>query len=85
MLAAIIVMAVFVIVVQQIEGNVVAPKIQGNATGIHPIVIMFALLACNQIWGPLGMLISTPIAIIFKTLFSEVHRYLVSDGGAERA
>ncbi len=78
-----IAVAVFVIVVQQIEGNVVAPKIQGNATGIHPIVIMFALLACNQIWGPLGMLISTPIAIIFKTLFSEVHKYLVSDKGAE--
>ena len=71
--------AIFVLVVQQLEGNIAAPKIQGDATGIHPITIMFALLACNVLWGPLGMLISTPIAIIVKAILSEVHSFLVSD------
>ena len=71
--------AIFVLVVQQLEGNIAAPKIQGDATGIHPITIMFALLACNVLWGPLGMLISTPIAIIVKAILSEVHNFLVSD------
>lgn len=74
-----IAVAIFVLAVQQVEGNIAAPKIQGDATGIHPITIMFALLACNVLWGPLGMLISTPIAIIVKTILSEVHRFLVSD------
>ncbi|MBR4955219.1 MAG: AI-2E family transporter, partial [Clostridia bacterium] len=58
------------------------PKVQGDATGIHPITIMFALLACNVLWGPFGMLISTPIAIIVKAILSEVHSYLVSDDDA---
>ncbi|MBQ7624163.1 MAG: AI-2E family transporter [Clostridia bacterium] len=80
-----IAVGVFVIIVQQIEGNVVAPKMQGEATGLHPIVIMFALLACNQIWGPMGMLISTPIAIIFKVILREVRLYLVSDDGKKTA
>ena len=74
-----IAVAIFVLVVQQIEGNIATPKISGDATGIHPITIMFALLACNVLWGPFGMLISTPIAIIVKTILSEVHRFLVSD------
>ena len=73
--------AIFVLLIQQIEGNIAAPKIQGDATGIHPITIMFALLACNVLWGPFGMLISTPIAIIVKAILSEVHSYLVSDDG----
>ena len=74
-----IAVAIFVILVQQIEGNVVAPKMQGDATGLHPIVIMFALLACNQIWGPMGMIISTPIAIVFKVILREIRLYLISD------
>lgn len=68
---------IFVLVVQQIEGNVVAPKVQGDATGLHPITVMFALLACNQVWGPVGMLISTPVAAVMKVVFKELYRYLV--------
>ncbi|MBR4304911.1 MAG: AI-2E family transporter [Clostridia bacterium] len=77
-----IAVAIFVLIVQQLEGNIAAPKVQGDATGIHPITIMFALLACNVLWGPFGMLISTPIAIIVKAILSEVHSYLVSDDDA---
>ncbi|MBQ9925976.1 MAG: AI-2E family transporter [Clostridia bacterium] len=71
--------AVYVIIVQQIEGNILAPKIEGNATGIHPITVLFALLAVEQIVGPLGMLISTPLAAILKVVFVELYRYVISD------
>lgn len=69
---------IFVLVVQQIEGNIIAPKVQGDAAGIHPITVMFALLACNRIWGTLGMLISTPVAAIVKLIVREMYDYVIS-------
>ena len=71
--------AVIVIVVQQIEGNVVAPKVQSDAVNIHPLGVMFALLACSELWGPVGMLISTPVAVVFKTVIREIYNYILGD------
>lgn len=70
--------AVYVITVQQIEGNILAPKIEGNATGIHPLTVLFALLAAEEVFGPLGMLISTPVAAIIKMIFLELYSFVVS-------
>lgn len=72
-----ITVAIFVLIVQQIEGNIVAPKVQGDATGLHPVTVMFALLACNRIWGPMGMLISTPVAAVVKIVVREMYNYLI--------
>jgi len=70
---------IFVLVVQQIEGNVVAPKLQGKSVDLHPIWVMFALLACSEIWGPVGMLISTPVAAVVKTALRELYYYMIGD------
>jgi len=70
--------AVYVITVQQIEGNILAPKIEGNATGIHPLTVLFALLAAEEVFGPLGMLISTPVAAIIKMIVLELYSFVVS-------
>ena len=73
-----IVVVAFVVIVQQVEGNIVIPKVQGDLAGIHPITVMFAILASNEIWGPVGMLISVPIAAIVKIIVREVYLYAVS-------
>lgn len=72
-----ITVAIFVLIVQQIEGNIVNPKVQGDATGLHPVTVMFALLVCNRIWGPMGMLISTPVAAVVKIIVKEMYSYLI--------
>ncbi len=74
---------IFVLIVQQIEGNVVVPKVQGDLTGIHPITVMFAILASNELWGPAGMLISVPIAAILKIVVKEVYLYIVTPEGQD--
>ena len=74
----ILAVTVFVIIVQQIEGNIISPKVQGDAAGIHPITVMFALLVCNQIWGTIGMLISTPVAAVVKLVIREMYSYVIS-------
>ncbi len=70
---------IFVLIVQQIEGNVVAPKLQGKSVDLHPIWVMFALLACSELWGPVGMLISTPVAAVVKTALRELYYYMIGD------
>lgn len=77
--------AIFVIVVQQIEGNVVAPKVQGSAVGLHPVTVLFAMLASNTVWGPVGMLISVPVAAILKIIAKEIYTYLMSPERAPEA
>lgn len=60
-------------VIQQIEGGVIAPKIMGEEVGLHPIVIIFSLLAGGELLGIIGMLIAVPIAAIIKELL----RYII--------
>ncbi len=70
--------AIFILVVQQIEGNIVAPRMEGDATGIHPIFVMFSLMACSQVWGLFGMLISVPLAAILKLVYVELYHFVIS-------
>ena len=70
---------IFVLIVQQLEGNVIAPKLQGKSVDLHPIWVMFALLACSEVWGPVGMLISTPVAAVIKTALRELYYYMIGD------
>jgi predicted PurR-regulated permease PerM len=62
-------------VIQQVEGNIISPKIMGEEVGLHPIVIIFSLLAGGELLGILGMIIAIPTATIIKELF---HYILVS-------
>lgn len=72
-----IIVGVFILIVQQIEGNVVAPKIHGDQSGMHPALVMLAILVANKIWGPVGMLIAVPIAGLFKLVIGEIYQYIV--------
>lgn len=62
------VLVVFVIV-NQIETSVIAPKIIGDSVGLHPLAVIFAVLAGGELMGILGMLVAVPIAGIIQILF----------------
>lgn len=64
-------------VVQQIENNVISPKILGEALGLHPIVIIFSLLAGGQLWGVIGMLVALPLAAILRLVIGYIFLKLV--------
>ena len=53
-------------VIQQLESHILAPNIVGNSVGVHPLVVIFALLAGAQIGGILGMLASLPLLAMLK-------------------
>ncbi len=73
-----IIVLVFIIIVQQVQGSIVAPKFQADSVGIHPLVGLFALLACSQLWGGIGMFISVPVAGFVQILCLEVRSYYLT-------
>ncbi len=58
--------------VQQIEGNIISPKILGDCVGLHPLVIIFALLAGGHLWGLPGLVTAIPLAAISKILLKYI-------------
>ena len=66
------VVAVF-LVGQFLEGNFLTPKLVGENIGLHPVWVMFALLAGGALLGLLGMIIAVPVAAIIGVLL----RYLI--------
>lgn len=57
-----------VLVIQQLEGTVISPKILGNSVGLHPLAIIIALLAGGHLFGIVGMLLAVPLAAIARIL-----------------
>lgn len=49
---------------QTMEGNVLSPKLVGDRVGLHPVWIMFALLAGGSLFGFVGVLIAVPTAAV---------------------
>jgi len=49
---------------QLLEGLVVTPKFVGERIGLHPLAVVFALLACGQLFGFFGVLLALPMAAI---------------------
>ena len=70
---ALIVAGLF-LVAQQIEGNVLVPRIMGGSVGVHPLWVLFATLAASALYGIVGAIFAVPmVAIVAATL-----RYLRS-------
>ncbi len=65
------------ILVQQIEGNIIGPKILGDCIGLHPLIIIFALLTGGHLWGLLGLFIAVPAAAVLKVLLRYAYTRLV--------
>jgi len=74
-----IVVAIFVFG-QMVEGNVLTPKLVGDKVGLHPVWVMFALLAGGSLFGFVGVLLAVPVAAVIGVLTRfALGRYLQSD------
>ena len=50
-----------ILVIQQIDGNIIAPKILGENTGVSSLCVMIAIILMGSLWGLVGMLIGVPL------------------------
>src|SRR5881275_2779486 len=69
----------FFLAIQQIENNVLAPRISGHAVGLHPLGAMFALLAGFQLAGLLGGLFAVPLAGVLWVLLGAAYRNVLTE------
>jgi len=64
--------ALMFLIVQQIDNNFVTPILVGESVGLHPIMVIIALLIGGTLLGPLGMLFAVPAAGVIKVVLQEI-------------
>lgn len=75
----IIVVIVIFFVGQFIEGNILSPKLVGESAGLHPVWVIFALLAFGYLFGFVGLLVAVPVSATIGVLARfALRRYLAS-------
>lgn len=67
--------AIFYIVVQQLENHIIVPKVMGHSIDLHPIAIIISLLIGGQLFGILGMMVAVPAAALIKVLAKHLWYY----------
>lgn len=60
-----------VVIIQQLDGNVIGPKILGNTTGLSAFWVLFAILVGGDIFGVPGMLLGVPVFAVMYSLIQE--------------
>ncbi|HHY06769.1 MAG TPA: AI-2E family transporter [Clostridia bacterium] len=65
------------VLVHQLESNIISPHVLGSSVGLHPLIIIFALLAGGRLWGFGGLLLAVPLAAILKVIVKHLYLRLV--------
>lgn len=68
--------AIWLNLIQQIEGNVVGPKMMGDSVSSHPLTILLLLLIGGSLGGIIGMIVVVPIWVMIKILYEDLDYYL---------
>ncbi len=63
---------------QMIEGTVLTPLLVGDKIGLHPVAVIFAVLAGGQLFGFVGVLLALPVAAVVMVLLRHTHEHYVS-------
>ena len=56
------------LILQQIDGAIIAPKVVGESVDVHPVAVVVSILIGGSLFGLLGMLVAVPIAALVKLL-----------------
>lgn len=75
--------ALVYLVVQQLENNLLVPRVQGHAVDLHPAMIVLLLAAAGAVWGLIGLIVVIPLAAILRELFWYADRRLTGRTPAE--
>ncbi|CAN5867464.1 AI-2E family transporter [soil metagenome] len=70
------------VAIQQLEGNFLTPRIQGHALQVHPILVLFAVIAGGQLAGLTGVIFAVPTLAVIRVFFDFFRVRLRTDDGA---
>ncbi len=60
---------------QMLEGGVLTPILVGDKIGLHPVTVIFALMAGGQLFGFIGILVALPVAAVLAVMFRHAKRH----------
>ena len=68
-------LGIFILLMQQIDGNIISPRILGESTGLSSFWVLFSILLFGGLWGVVGMVIGVPL---FAVIYSMVNDWVNS-------
>lgn len=68
-------LAIVIIILQQIDANIINPKIVGDSLKISPILVMFAVTVGGAYFGVLGMFLAVPVIAVIKIILTDFIEY----------
>ena len=66
---------VFILLLQQFDGNILEPKILGDSTGLSSFWVLFSILLFGGLFGFVGMIIGVPLFAVIYSLINDIIRY----------
>jgi predicted PurR-regulated permease PerM len=62
------------VLIQQLENNLIVPRVMGQAVDLHPVAVMLAILAGNELLGIPGALLAVPVVASLSVILAEIQR-----------
>ena len=62
--------------IQQIEGNIISPKVTGDSISMHPLLVILLLIIGGKLGGFVGMVIAVPIGVVIKVIYEDLNYYI---------
>lgn len=70
-----------ILIIQQLDGNIIGPKILGDNTGVSSLCVIIAISICSTLWGVAGMIIGVPIfAVVIELVKRMLEKRLEAKG-----
>jgi len=77
----VVVVGVTYFVLRMAEDNFIIPQVVGHAVHLHPVLVLFAILAGGALAGPFGLLVGIPVVAVVQLLLRYLYRKLVDAPG----
>lgn len=72
-----LVFVIFLLILQQIETNIIYPKVVGSSVGLPGIWVLLAVTVCGSLWGIVGMLFGLPLfSVIYTIIEKDINKRL---------
>ena len=72
--------AIAILIIQQVDGWIIVPKVVGECVKLHPVIVLLAILIGGNLFGLMGMLIGVPVAAFIRLVLLRYVTELFPDG-----
>ncbi|MDD4334787.1 MAG: AI-2E family transporter [Desulfotomaculaceae bacterium] len=66
------------LIIHQLESSIISPKILGDKVGLHPLAVIFSLLAGGELYGLAGMLLAVPVAAVLRVIVNFIFQKTIA-------